>query len=70
MLIRTHHQVYCQFRQQLMLEDRDFAYISGNIKHHQQILDAAMSGDELLTRQKIHTHLERHFMSSAQKAPK
>jgi DNA-binding GntR family transcriptional regulator len=69
-LIRTHHQVYCQFRQQLMVEDRDFDYISGNIEHHQQILDAAMSGDENLTRQKIHTHLERHFMPSVNNSAK
>ena len=60
----THHQVYCQFRQQLMVEDRAFDFISGNIRHHQQILDAALSGDEALTRQKIHDHLARHLMSA------
>jgi DNA-binding GntR family transcriptional regulator len=53
-----------------MVEDRDFDYISGNIEHHQQILDAAMSGDENLTRQKIHTHLERHFMPSVNNSAK
>lgn len=60
-LIQTHHQIYCRFRQQLMVEDRAFDFISGNIKHHQQILDAAMAGDEALTRQKIHDHLARHL---------
>lgn len=60
----THHQVYCRFRQQLMVEDRAFDFISGNIRHHQQILDAALSGDEALTRQKIHDHLARHLMSA------
>ncbi|MEO0864978.1 MAG: FCD domain-containing protein, partial [Pseudomonadota bacterium] len=39
-LIDTHHRVYCRFRQQLMVEDRDFDFISKNIMHHQQILDA------------------------------
>lgn len=60
----THHRVYCRFRQQLMVEDRAFDFISGNIRHHQQILDAALSGDEALTRQKIHDHLARHLMSA------
>ena len=57
----THQQVYCRFRQQLMVEDRGFDFISENIKQHQQILDAALSGDEMLTRQKIHDHLARHL---------
>jgi len=64
----THHQVYCRFRQQLMVEDRAFDFISGNIRHHQQILDAALSGDEALTRTKIHDHLARHMMAPAQSA--
>ncbi len=57
----THHQLYCRFRQQLMVEDRAFDFISDNIEHHQEILDAAMAGDEALTRQKIHDHLARHM---------
>lgn len=61
----AHHQVYCRFRQQLMVEDRAFDFISGNIRHHQQILDAALSGDEALTRQKIHDHLARHLMPTS-----
>ena len=61
----THRQVYCRFRQQLMVEDRAFDFISENIKHHQQILDAALSGDEALTRQKIHDHLARHLVSTS-----
>lgn len=60
----THHQIYCRFRQQLMVEDRNFDFISVNIQHHQQILDAALAGDEALTRQKIHEHLARHLMTS------
>ena len=65
----AHHQVYCRFRQQLMVEDRRFDYISNNIKHHQQILDAAMAGDEMLTRQKIHDHLARHLMQPSEPEP-
>jgi len=61
----AHHAVYCRFRQQLMVEDRAFDFISGNIRHHQQIVDAAMSGDEVLTRQKIHDHLARHLIISS-----
>lgn len=62
-LIDTHFQVYCRFRQQLMVEDRHFDFISNNIQQHQQILDAAMAGDEALTRQKIHDHLARHLLN-------
>ncbi|MEO9683579.1 MAG: GntR family transcriptional regulator [Tateyamaria sp.] len=60
-LRETHHQLYCRFRQQLMVEDRAFDFISDNIQHHQEILDAAMAGDEALTRQKVHDHLARHM---------
>ncbi|MEL7130861.1 MAG: GntR family transcriptional regulator [Pseudomonadota bacterium] len=63
-LIGAHFQVYCRFRQQLMVEDRNFDFISNNIRHHQQILDAAMAGDEALTRQKIHDHLDRHLIAN------
>lgn len=65
----THHQVYCRFRQQLMIEDRAFDFISENIRQHQQILDAAMAGDEALTRQKIHDHLARHLMADVEREP-
>lgn len=61
-LISTHQQIYGRFRQQLMVEDRAFDFISSNIRHHQQILDAAMAGDETLTRAKIHDHLARHLI--------
>ncbi len=61
-LITTHQQIYGRFRQQLMVEDRAFDFISSNIRHHQQILDAAMAGDEALTRAKIHDHLARHLI--------
>jgi DNA-binding GntR family transcriptional regulator len=56
-----HNRVYAQFRQQLMIVDRNFDFISDNIQHHSAILEAALSGDESLTRQKIHDHLERHL---------
>ncbi|WP_299287853.1 GntR family transcriptional regulator [uncultured Tateyamaria sp.] len=65
----THHQVYCRFRQQLMIEDRAFDFISENIRQHQQILDAAMAGDEALTRHKIHDHLARHLMADVEREP-
>ncbi|MDG0982703.1 MAG: FCD domain-containing protein [Tateyamaria sp.] len=61
MLIGTHRQIYDRFQQQLMVEDRTFDFVSDNIEHHQQILDAAMSGDEALTQMKIHNHLARHL---------
>lgn len=60
-LQKLHGQIYAQFRQQLMIVDRHFDFISTNIQHHAAILDAALSGDEALTRQKIHDHLARHL---------
>ena len=56
-----HGRIYAQFRQQLMVSDRRFNFISENIQHHAEILDAALSGDEALTRKKIHDHLARHL---------
>lgn len=55
-----HAQVYSRFRQQLMLADLSFEFISDNILHHQQILEAALSGDASATRNKIAGHLARH----------
>lgn len=60
-LKEMHARVYAQFRQQLMISDRHFAFISENIQQHAQIVEAAISGDEVLTRQKIHDHLARHL---------
>lgn len=60
-LKQMHGRIYAQFRQQLMVADRSFEFISENIRHHANILDAALSGDEQLTRQKIHDHLQRHL---------
>lgn len=60
-LKELHARVYAQFRQQLMVADRQFDFISDNIQHHAEILAAAVSGDENLTRHKIHDHLARHL---------
>jgi DNA-binding GntR family transcriptional regulator len=56
-----HSLVYARFRQQLMVADRNFDFISENIEHHFEIMTAALAGDEDLTRQKIHDHLARHL---------
>ena len=50
-LKEMHARIYAQFRQQLMVADRRFDFISENIQHHSEILAAAVSGDEELTRQ-------------------
>lgn len=57
----AHKQIYYQFRQQLMVEDRSFDFITANIQHHFEIMTAALAGDEEQTRQKIHDHLARHM---------
>lgn len=56
-----HFQVYQRFRQQLMVADRNFDFISNNIQHHHEIMVAALDGGESLTRQRIHDHLARHL---------
>lgn len=60
-LKEMHARIYAMFRQQLMVSDRRFGFISENIEHHAQILKAAISGSEQMTRQKIHDHLARHL---------
>lgn len=59
-----HLQIYHRFRQQLMIADRSFDFISMNIRHHHDIVAAALDGNEALTRQKIHDHLARHLKPS------
>ncbi|MGC1494223.1 MAG: GntR family transcriptional regulator [Sulfitobacter sp.] len=61
MLTQMHGRIYAQFRQQLMVADMRFDFISENIEHHAQILDAAMAGDEALIKARIYHHLERHL---------
>jgi DNA-binding GntR family transcriptional regulator len=56
-----HLRTYQRFRQQLMVADRCFDFISKNIEQHHDIMVAALDGDEALTRQKIHDHLARHL---------
>ena len=60
-----HAQVYARFRQQVMLADLSFEFITDNIRHHQQILQAALSGDAAATRGKIADHLARHAKGAA-----
>ena len=57
----THQQIFFRFRQQLMVADREFTFISDNIQQHYQIMVAALAGDKKLTKQKIHDHLARHL---------
>lgn len=60
-LKQMHRRIYAQFRQQLMVADRQFDFISENIQHHACILEAVLSGDEDFTRKQIHDHLARHL---------
>ncbi|MFK7744313.1 MAG: GntR family transcriptional regulator [Roseobacter sp.] len=56
-----HLEVYRRFRQQLMVADRSFDFISKNIEQHHEIMVAALDGDASLARQKVHDHLARHL---------
>ena len=57
----THQRTYLRFRQQLMVADRSFDFISNNIDQHHDIMVAALDGNEALARQRIHDHLARHL---------
>jgi DNA-binding GntR family transcriptional regulator len=60
-LKQMHSLIYSQFRQQLMVADMRFDFISENIQHHASILDAALAGNETLIKTRIHDHLARHL---------
>lgn len=60
-LEQTHREIYDRFRQQLIITDRNFAFVTENIQQHQAIVDAALDGDEALVRQRIHDHLSRNM---------
>ena len=64
-LKQMHSRIYAQFRQQLMVADMRFDFISENIQHHASILDAALAGDEALTKKQIHHHLARHLTGTS-----
>lgn len=68
-LKQMHSLIYSQFRQQLMEADRRFDFISDNIKHHHDILEAALAADETLTRKRIHDHLARHLTGKTVSIP-
>ena len=63
MLRSTYENVYAQFRQQMVAQERDFgrSYFGAIIKEHQAILDAALSRDVEACRQAIHDHLKRNY---------
>ena len=60
-LKQMHGIVYNQFRQQLIQADREFVFISKNIKQHNYILETALASDETLTRKRVHDHLAFHL---------
>lgn len=57
-----HRLIYAQFRQQLITTDRTFVFLTENIAQHQDIVDAALNGDEELVRTCIHEHLKRNMI--------
>lgn len=65
-LKRLHLMIYAQFRQQLVVTDRNFSFVPENIAQHQAIVDAALDGDEAEARSRIHDHLKRNLVTEAQ----
>ena len=67
-LKRMHLLTYAQFRQQLVVTDRNFSFLPENISQHHAIVDAALEGNETLVRQCIHDHLSRNLIHPIQPA--
>lgn len=63
-LIETHLVIYHQYRQIKVEFDRRFEHLADNIREHQAIVDAALSGDEPGMRKSILEHFERHLVSA------
>ena len=61
-LIELHLQVYNRYRQIKAKADRTFSHVAENIREHQAIVDAALSGNEDAMRQRIYEHFERHLL--------
>ncbi|MEL6566181.1 MAG: GntR family transcriptional regulator [Pseudomonadota bacterium] len=61
-LIELHLQVYNRYRQVKAEYDRTFLHVTENIREHQAIVDAALSGDETTMRTRIFEHFERHLL--------
>lgn len=63
LLIETFSQVYLQFRQQFVGQQRDFGanYFEAIIAEHQAIVDAALARDQPACRKAIHEHLRRNL---------
>ena len=64
LLIATFSQVYLQFRQQFVGQQRDFGtnYFEAIIAEHQSIVEAALARDQAACRAAIHAHLERNLV--------
>ena len=61
-LIELHLQVYNRYRQVKAEYDRAFQHVANNIREHQAIVDAALSGDTDTMRQRVFEHFERHLI--------
>jgi len=66
MLRDTYENVYAQFRQQMVAQERDFgrSYFSAIIAEHQAVLDAALSRNVEACRAAIHDHLKRNYVET------
>ena len=63
LLTETYKNVYAQFRQQMVSQERDFGedYFRAIIAEHQAILDAALARDIAACREAIYDHLKRNL---------
>lgn len=62
-LIETYSNIYAQFRQQMVSQERDFGedYFRAIIAEHKAILDAALARDEARCDAAIYDHLKRNL---------
>ena len=63
LLIQTFSQVYLQFRQQFVGQQRDFgsSYFEAIITEHKAVVDAALARDQDACRAAIYEHMKRNL---------
>ncbi len=63
LLMETFAEIYLQFRQQCVTQQRDFStnYFEAIIAEHQAIVDAALARDQAACREAIYLHLKRNL---------
>lgn len=66
-LMEMHQMVYSRYRQIKIEADKVLTDLAANISEHQNILEAAVTGDPELMRRRVYEHFERHLSADARR---